>query len=461
VPAFESATEIGRALRAGRTTSRDVAQAALEAIEALEPRLNAYRVVLRDRALADADEAQRRLERGDESPLLGVPIALKDNVDLAGEATTHGTGAFGGPAAQDAELVRRLRAAGALIVGKTTMPELAAHPFTESITWGATRNPWDPGRTTGGSSGGSGATVASGAVPLAHATDGGGSIRLPAAWCGLFGLKPTRGRVSLAPDDEHWHGLSVANCVARTVLDSAIFLDAVADEPHESFADATASEPGRLRIAWTVRPPQPGRVNPAIRAAVRETAALLERLGHQVREVAPRWPLPQPGFVPRYLSGVAGDAGRLPHPELLEARSRHIAAMGRALPDGAVARSRQAGERYTQRLAELFGDADVVLCPVVPHPPRRVGAATGHGALRTMSSSTWTVAFTAPWNISGRPAASVPAGLGPDGLPVAVQLAGAPGAEATLLSLAAQLERERPWAHLRPRIADPAGRSGA
>src|SRR5436190_4689782 len=225
--AFAGIAQQGDLVRRGEVTSRELTELALERITRLGPQLNAFRVMLANRAIEEAERADQRRASGEDAPLLGVPVAVKDNVDVAGEVTTHGTRAYGGAAINDSELVKRLRNAGAVIVGKTNLPELAIWPFTESEAWGPSRNPWDPSLSTGGSSGGAAAAVASGMVGVAHASDGGGSIRIPAACCGLFGLKPQRGRVSLMPDAEHWYGLSVFGCVSRTVLDSAIFLDVV------------------------------------------------------------------------------------------------------------------------------------------------------------------------------------------------------------------------------------------
>ncbi len=207
--AFAGAARIAEMVRDGKVSPSELVELYLGRIAALEPKLNAYRVVLADGARADAKRAEERLAAGDDAPLLGVPVAVKDNVDYAGEVTTDGTAAYGEPAAEDGLVVRRLREAGATIIGKTNLPELAIYGFTESPTWGDTRNPWDPSRTCGGSSGGSGAATAAGLCAIAHATDGAGSIRYPAANCGLFGLKPQRNRISLWPDREHWYGLSV------------------------------------------------------------------------------------------------------------------------------------------------------------------------------------------------------------------------------------------------------------
>ncbi len=447
---YRSAAEVGRALRAGELTARSVTENALARIDALEPRLNAFRVVLHEEALAAAAAAQERLDAGEEAPLLGIPVAVKDNVDLAGQTTQFGTGARREPARADAELVARLRRAGAVIVGKTHLPELAIFPFTDSKTHGITRNPWDPDRTTGGSSGGAGAAVAAGMVPLAHATDGGGSIRLPAAFCGLFGLKPTRDLVSLGPDLEHWHGLSVANCVSRTVLDGALFLDVVADDPHPSYAAAAGREPGRLRVVWTVKPPVPGPVAKDAKAAVRETAELLATLGHAVSERAPTWGVLLPAFLPRWVRGIRDDGRALGDPAALERRTRQLMAAGRPFSDARVARARERGERAAERIGRLWGSFDVLITPTVPHAAERAGKWQGRSALRTTNRAAVTAAFTTPWNVTGQPAASVPAGFDAAGMPRSVQLVGRRGAEETLISLAAQLESARPWAQEEP-----------
>jgi amidase len=448
--AFAPAHRQAELLRAREVSARELCDLHLERIERLQPRLNAYRIVLGDQARAAADAAQRRLDGGDAGPLTGVPVALKDNVDLAGELTTHGTSAYGEPAREDAEIVRRIKAAGMVILGKTLLPELAVHPFTESETWGPTRNPWDPARTAGGSSGGAGAAVAAGMAAIGHATDGGGSIRLPAAYGGLFGLKVQRDRVSLAPGREHWHGLSVANCVTRSVLDSALFLDAVADDPHPAFAAAAAGVPGLLRIGVTTRPFQPGRVDPEVRAAVRETAELLGSLGHQVRRATVDWGVIPATFVPRFLRGASDEAAGLARPDRLEARTKTIVRMGGWVPDAVLARARREGDRAEERLNRVFADLDVLLTPVAPYPAEPVGKWAGRGAVATINRSAWGVVFTAPWNVAGNPAAAVPAGWHADGLPRSVMVVGRRGDEETVLRVAAQLERERPWAARRP-----------
>ncbi|HWJ49872.1 MAG TPA: amidase family protein [Solirubrobacteraceae bacterium] len=250
-------------IAAGEISSRELVDLYLERIERLDRKLNAFRVVLGERVRMEADQADARRSAGAERPLLGVPIAIKDDVDVAGEVTAYGTNAHGDPARADSEVVRRLREAGALIIGKTNVPELTLWPFTETVTFGTTRNPWDLQRAPGGSSGGSAAAVAAGLVGAALGSDGAGSIRIPSAWCGLFGLKPQRGRVSMAPRPRPWYGLSVNGVLSRNVADTALFhdvasgaIDADSDSaptPQVPFAQAAATPPGRLRGSRTPR----------------------------------------------------------------------------------------------------------------------------------------------------------------------------------------------------------------
>ena len=281
-------------MRRGDVSARDLAGLALARIAALDPQLNAFGVVLADRALTAADEADRRRAAGEDGPLLGVPIAVKDEIDIAGHLTSRGTDAFTVPAASDAEVVRRLRAAGAVIVGKTTMPELGLWPFTESVTWGVTRNPWDTGRTPGGSSGGSAAAVAAGIVPAALAADGAGSIRIPAACTGLFGLKPQRGRVPRAPHDRDGSHWIVFGALTRSVLDSGIMLDALTESPG-TFTAAAARRAGpaaggRLRGVPTggARTPRPRRPRRAARHRRRPARARAHGRRARRRLRAPR-----------------------------------------------------------------------------------------------------------------------------------------------------------------------------
>src|ERR1700742_1720637 len=225
--AFVGLARQAEMVRAGEVSPTELVGQSLERIDRLRPELNAFHQVFADKAMLEAEQAEARRGAGDKRPLLGVPIAIKDEIDVAGEINTHGTDAFEVPAKADSEVVRRLREAGAIIVGLTLLPELAICGFTESATYGVTRNPWNPQRTPGGSSGGSGAAVAAGLVPIASAGDGAASIRIPAACCGLFGLKPSRGRVSAGPLREGWRGMAVLGCVSRSVIDTALSLDVV------------------------------------------------------------------------------------------------------------------------------------------------------------------------------------------------------------------------------------------
>jgi amidase len=459
--AFAGLARQAELIRSGEVSSRELVELYLERIERLDPQLNAYRVVMAERALAEADQAQARRSSDETRPLLGVPVALKDNVDIAGEVTTHGTSAHGGRANTDTEIVRRLRSAGAVILGKTLLPELAVYPWTESATFGVTHNPWDTARTPGGSSGGSAAAVAAGLAAAGMASDGGGSIRIPAACCGLFGLKPQRGRVSLMPDSEHWHGLSVFGSVTRSVLDSALWLDVVsgradgdaeaARPPATSFVEAAKTKPGKLRIAVSTATGQPPvKIGPEVTRAVEQTADLLRSLGHDVQRRDPRYGFIQPLFLPRWLRGIHDDASRLPHPERLERRVRRLVAAGKLISPDLVARSRAAEPQYAARLGEIFAEFDVLLTPTIPTAPWPILRFEGRSVVGASLGAADIVTFAAPWNVTGQPAASVPAGFTDDGLPLAVQLVGRPHDEVTLLSLAAQLETERPWADYRP-----------
>ncbi len=462
---------------AGEVGSRELVELCLERIERYDATLNAFRVVFAERARMEAQQADARRAAGGERPLLGVPIAVKDDMDVAGEVTAFGTNAYGAPARADAEIVRRLRAAGAIVIGKTNVPELCAVPWTESPTWGVTRNPWSLERSAGGSSGGTAAAVAAGLVGAGLGSDGGGSIRLPCAYCSLFGLKTQRGRVPLAPRSDVWHGLSVNGALTRSVSDSALLYDVIAQgppdagapeltpvsllqalgrEPDGSARGATNGHPPAraLRVAVASKlPPSPlTRLHADNEAALEETATLLARLGH---EVSPReldyGPLAPPlEFSGRYLRALHDDTAELAHPERLERRMRALARLGGLLTPAVVAWDRSREAAYARRLNEPLADNDVLLTPVTPAPAPQLGACQGRGWLWTMVASAATVPYAACWNVTGQPACSVPAGFAGDGLPRAVQLIGRPGEEATLVALAAQIEAERPWAQARP-----------
>ena len=448
---FAGAAEQARLVAAGEVSSRELVEAVLARIERLDPVLNAFRVVFGERALTEAAQADARRGAGDARPLLGVPVAIKDDADVAGEVTAFGSLGHGAAPTRDAEVVRALREAGAIVVGKTNVPELTMFPFTESLAFGATRNPWSLDHTPGGSSGGTGAAVAAGLVGVGLGSDGGGSIRIPSAFCGLFGIKPQRDRISLAPRREIWHGLGVFGPLARRVADAALFLDVAAGGG--GFAAAAAREPDRLRVAVSTGLP-PGvlaRLGGEQRGAVEATAELLRSLGHDVAEREIDYgPLAWLNLSVRYLRGIHDDARAMPHPERLEPRTRAMMRLGALVPAGQVARARAAEEAIAARVNAIFEHADVALLPGPTGAPFRVGQFHGRGALWTLNVVVAKVPYYGVFNVTGQPAASVPAGFDAAGLPLAVQLVGRPGDEATLLSLAAQIEGARPWADRRP-----------
>ena len=450
--AFAGIARQAKLIRAGEVSSRELIDIYLERIERLNPKLNAFTDVFAERAQADADAADARRSSGDEAPLLGVPVAIKDIVDVEGVVTQFGTRAFDAPAAADGEMVVRLRRAGAVILAKTTLPELAICGFTESKGWGITRNPWDPERSPGGSSGGSGAAIAAGLVGGASASDGGGSIRIPAAFCGLFGLKPQRGRVPLEPPD-HWNGMSVNGCVTRTVADTALYLDVVGDGIEHPYAEDAATPPGRLRIAISDKPARailPPIVTDEVKAALTATEELLRSLGHDVRRHDPSFGMRGNNFVTRYSSGIRDEYKGVPHPERLEARTRGFGRLGALYPRFAVRRANRLAATDAEAINRSWDGFDVLITPTVGEPPIEVGRWERKGALATELGMSRTYCFTPIWNHTGQPAAAVPAGFTDGGLPLSVSLVGRPNAEPLLLSLAAQLESERPWADRRP-----------
>ena len=453
--AFAGAAQQARMLADGAVTAPALLDVYLDRIGRLDPQLRAFRVVLADSARREAASAQERLDAGERLPLLGVPIAIKDDVDVAGEVTTYGTAAHGRARTQDAEVVRRLRDAGAVIIGKTAVPEMTLWSFTETLTYGSTRNPWHTDYTPGGSSGGSGAAVAAGLTPMALGSDGMGSIRIPSTWCGLFGIKPQRDRVPLAPHDDAWSGLSVNGPMARTVEDAALFLDVTA--PGNDFLAAAKRPPGRQRIALSTKVPPPltARVGKAQRAAVEEAGALLRELGHDVISRDPDYP-PSGMYgqaLPRYFRGVYDDVKSLPHPERLERRTRTFARIGGLLSDRRMNAIRGAESQVAERIQSIYDDVDVIVTPGTATGPSRVGAYQRRGAISTLTLVAQRVPFQAMFNVTGQPAAVVPWDLDGNGLPTSVQLVGKPFDEATVLSLAAQIEQARPWAHRRPPLS--------
>jgi amidase len=463
--AFAGAARQAEMVRGGEVSPKELVQLHLDRIGRLDPQLNAFRKVFAEKAMLEAEQAEARVRAGDERPLLGVPIAIKDEVDVAGEINSHGTDAFSEPAKQDSEMVRRLREAGAIIIGLTLLPEMAICGFSESATYGVTRNPWDPQRTPGGSSGGSASAVAAGLVPIASAGDGAGSIRIPAASCGLFGLKPSRGRASLAPLTEGWRGMAVLGSVSRNVLDSALWLDIISGgsnepeapaPPNRPFVESAQTAPGRLRVAYSTLAPRaaaPPTVSEEAKQAVADAATFLSSLGHRVEPRDPDWGSIGDSITARFLKGVAETVEEVPHPERLESRTRGFGRLGGILPEALYRKVMERRPAEQARVNAIFEYHDVLVTPVMGGTALPVRRWEGKGALRTVLGMSRFYPYCVPWNHLGNPAMAVPFGFSPDGMPLSIQVIGRPGNEATLLSLAAQIEAERPWADARPPIS--------
>jgi amidase len=429
-----SALQIAALVRGGEVTAEEVALAHLARIDELDKKLAAFRVVDRERVLADAravdgDPTRRR------GPLAGVPVAVKDNVDVLGLSTRFGSAATPDhPADSDDELVRRLRAAGCVVMGKTQMPELAIWPFTESAAFGVTRNPWSPERTAGGSSGGSAAAVAAGMAALALGSDGGGSIRIPSACCGVFGLKPTPGLVPLPRGAQsHWLGLSAYGPIARNVEDAALMLDVLAGRPPR---DAPA-RPRPLRIAVSLRAAVPGtRIDPEVAAAVTDVGRRLREAGHAVVDADPPYPLDGGlRFSRRWLPGIAEDAQGLDLARL-EPRTRAMVRAGRRLRSLGLAAPVER-EPLRDRLRAWFEGRDLLVMPTLAAPAVPHHHWKGGWIRTTLGVAKWTQ--TAVWNLVSFPAASVPVALSKEHLPIAVQLVALPGAEDIILAAARQI----------------------
>jgi len=467
---FKPASELATLIHAGQISSAELVGAALERIEALQPSINAFTHIDAEGALAAAEA----VNADDQRPFAGVPIAVKDTAPVAGMPYTMGSDIFGDfVPGQDAFLVRRLRDAGFVIVGKTSMPEFGILPVSEPRRFGPVRNPWDTERTPGGSSGGAAAAVASGMLPLAHGSDGGGSIRIPASCCGLVGLKPTRGRISRGPEQGD-DFLVQDGVLTRTVAETASMLDLLsgyelgdatwAPPPPEPFTAAVKREPGRLRIGYTTTAAVEAPLDPLCEQAVHDAAQLLTELGHDVEEVAAPWGgddllqvftmvFGTPIAMGIFFGGLV--TGREPSAELVEPLSWTIweGIHERNALDYLLARTQLTA--ISRGIIALWESYDVVLTPGLAERPVRIGEidACSDDPWEDFSRSGRFTPYTAIFNVTGQPAISVPLFHGDDGLPTSIQLAGRPADEATLLSLAAQLEAARPWADRRPELA--------
>lgn len=467
---YRPALELAALVREGEVTARELAEASLERIEAYNPTLNAFVAIDAERALAAADQ----IGPGDERPFAGVPLAIKDLIPVEGMPLTFASELFGDfRPRHDAFVVRRFREAGFVIVGKTNLPEVGIVPTTEPRRFGPCRNPWDTARTPGGSSGGAASAVAGGLVPLAHATDGGGSTRIPAACCGLVGLKPARGRISLGPDVGE-HLTTVSGCVSRTVADTAAVLDVLAGyepgdatwapPPAEPFATSAAREPGRQRIGFTLEPPLDVPVDALQAQAVRDAADVLAELGHEVEEVDPPWDVPEllplfnvafGTFVALAVGFGATIAGHEPTEEDVEPLT--LTMFRRANETSALALHAAVTrlEGFARGLVAHLAPYDALLCPALAERPLRLGEldTTRGDGMEAWARGGQFTPFTATANVTGLPAISLPLYHGDDGLPTAVQLFGRPAGEGALLALAAQLETARPWIERRPELS--------
>ena len=463
-----TALEQAAAVRAGEVSPTELVEHCLGRIEALDPGLGAFLTVTPDRARAAAREAEATFRRGgDLPPLPGVPTAIKDLNNTAGVRTTFGSRTMADvvPTVDDA-VVTKLAAAGTISVGKTNTPEFGFPCYTDNDLVGPARCPWDPSLLAGGSSGGAAVAVAAGMVPFAQGSDGGGSIRIPASINGLFGIKPTRGRISNAPFGGDITGLGTNGPLARTVRDAAAMLDAMAGpvlgDPAwapplpagESFLGCADREPGRLRIGrWLQSPMTDVELDPEVRTAFDDAARLLEGLGHRVDDVPPG--LLGPEVLPAFEGVWALSGTTLPVPPArvgeLRPLTRELRGRGLAMSAQAAMEAMFALRMFARRFLQATADFDVLLAPVTTMTPRPLGwfDADGDGAADFERQKRY-AAFTALFNVTGQPAVSVPLHWTDGGLPIGSMLVGRPADEATLLAVSAQLEAARPWAHRHP-----------
>ena len=462
--AFTPALELAARVRAREVSPVELHELYLERIERIDPQLNAFVTVDAEGALTAAREAEASPS---DAPFHGVPIPIKDLNETAGLRTTYSTKAYASFVPDfDASVVRRIREAGFVVLGKTNTPELGTIAQTESELNGACRNPWDTTRTPGGSSGGAAAATAAGLCPAAHGSDGGGSIRIPASCCGLFGLKPSRGRVSPAPYGSGALGLGTSGPLARTVRDAAALLDVmagyepgdffVAPQPERPFLAEAGVEPGRLQIAFTTAPPTQVPVDPVCVAAAESAAALLGELGHDVSEATPPWQNDEMilDFIRVWQVGPATSG--IEDLSLLEPINRMLAEDARATPSPEHALAILGLQQLARRVVAFWEDVDVLLTPSLAMLPVPIGwtyEETDGDPHLAFARQTLFTPFTPLVNVTGQPAMSVPLHWSDEGLPVGVQLIGKPFAEATLIRLAAQLEAARPWAERRPPVS--------
>jgi amidase len=462
--AFASALDQARMIRDREVSPVELVETYLERIDILDKQLNAFVTLIGERAVEAARTAERSVTDGAElPPFHGVPIAIKDLAETKGIRTTFSCGPFGEYEPDiDGAAVRRIREAGFIILGKTNTPEFGTVPQTESELNGICRNPWNTDFTPGGSSGGAAAAVASGMLPAAHGSDGGGSIRIPASCCGLFGIKPARGRVSNGPRfGEVLAGFATEGPLSRSVADAAALLDVMsgyetgdpywAPPPDRPFVEEARVDPGTLRIGFTLVGGNDTPVEDEVADATRATAALLESLGHEVESFTPNWNEPEltAHFITIWQSGCCYYAGV--DPQAMEPLNRVLAETAATTTMETYVQARIQIEAFSRRVVALWDDYDVVLTPTMPQTPRPVAwMFEDEDPWMQLIRAGMIVPFTVGANITGQPAVNVPLHWSDSGLPIGSQLMGRPAGEATLIRLAAQLEAARPWADRRP-----------
>jgi amidase len=459
---FRPALELARMVREREVSPVELAELCLERIDRLNGELNAVVTVDGDGALDAARAAASQAVGGGElPPFLGVPTAIKDVHATAGMRTTFGARAMADFVPSfDTDHVRRLRDAGFVLVGKTNTPEFGTVPYTESELLGPARNPWDTSRTAGGSSGGAGAALAAGLVPVADGSDGGGSIRVPASACGLFGLKPARGRVSNAPlFGDIYLGIVTPGPLSRTVADAAAMLDVesgyVPGDPHwapppeRPFLEEARREPGRLRIALVTEPPLPDRqVDPQVRRETEAFARLLESLGHSVEPLElPVPPQLADAFHTLWTTGLA--ATPVPR-DRLEPYNRELAERGARTGGPELLRAFSSMQLACRALVAAMLPFDAVVTPTLLHLPFKVGASESLSHEERYEAAAAFVGFCPLANMTGQPSVSLPVGWSDEGLPIGVMATGRPADEATLLRLSAQVEAATDWPSRRP-----------
>ncbi len=457
--AFTSALDQARLIRTKEISPIQLTQLYLDRIAQLDPQLGSFFTVMADRAIADAKLKTERLSEPDLPPFFGVPIAIKDLNPVEGVPCSYGLKvARDRIATHDDAIVTKLKQAGCIILGKTATSQLASFPYTEPPGFPPARNPWNLDYTPGGSSGGSSSAVAAGLCAIAQGSDGGGSVRGPAACCGLIGLKPSRGRISMAPIGEAFSGFAVNGSLSRTVADAAAFLDVTAGyvtgdpywlpDPETSFLAATQQTLKPLRIGLVTEIAPIGKADPICLEAVEKIAHLLEEIGHTIEPVTPDFGEMIESFT--VLWGNQTDVGVPPF--FLEKVNRWLWWRAKFTPAGRYLRSQRQLQTFARKVVGMFDHFDVLLTPTYLHPTIRIGEWAKLSPASTIQQIIKWIAPCPAFNVSGQPGISLPAGFDQNGIPIGVQLVGRPADEATILALAAQLEQAQPWAHLRPHL---------